>query len=220
MFSILYLSGIWSVVAVVGFGSTLHCTETEELAFICEQAMWLDKFTTSPFEYVISLLTSPFFHNGLEHILYVTIIGFAIIVQSFEVNYGSRAAGIMFFGMIALTYTYAAIYNNLIQAMWPDVDPIVYAFNRNWMGGSVGFFGIFGALLHKSSKPRVGLLIIVGFELLTHLVLGIRWQINLTHLSAALYGFLIWGYWLRYNENRVEIVKGKAENQIAAPGEP
>lgn len=196
-FSLLYLIGIWSSIAILGYGSTLHCVETWQLAFICDQAIWMREMIYDPLQFVMSLITAPFFHNGFDHIMLVTVVGYLIIVQSFEAIYGSKSAAIMFFSLVAITGIFAGICFNLALVIWPEHEFVSFAFSRNWMGGSAGFYGVFGSLIQKSRKPWVGLLFVAGFETLTHLAFGISLQINLMHLSAFVLGFLIWGWWIK-----------------------
>lgn len=216
-FSLVYLAGIWSVIGILGYGSTLHCIETWQLAFICDQAIWMQEMISDPLQFILSLLTAPWFHNGLDHIMLVTVVGFVIIVQSFEINYGTKAAAIMFFLLVFITGVFSGLCFNLARQIWPDHDFVTFAFSRNWMGGSAGFYGVFGSLLQKSRKPWIGLIFVAAFETFTHNMFGISLQINLLHLSAVVFGFVIWGLWLRYgNHNYGEQPFGSSKQSIVS----
>lgn len=205
-FSLLYLAAIWGSIAILGYGSTLHCVETWQLAFICDQAIWMREMITDPLQFTLSLITAPFFHNGFDHIMLVTVVGFVIIVQSFEAIYGSKSAFIMFFTLVAVTGIVAGLCFNLALMVWPEEEFVTFAFSRNWMGGSGGFYGVFGALAQRSRKPWVGLAFVTAFEVLTHSAFGISLQINLMHFFAFIFGFVIWGLWLRSNKYKASQV--------------
>lgn len=200
-FSIFYLSSIWALVAMLDFGSTRNCTGTWQLAFICDQAIWIDTMISDPMSFFLSLFTAPWFHNGIDHILLVTIAGFLIIVPSFEVHYGPVATAILFFFLVVITTTFIGGCFNLANIWWPENEFVSFVYGRNWMGGSAGFYGIYGALLQKSKKPLTGLLIVACWETFSNQVFGISSQINLMHMTAATFGFLTWGYWLRRQKN-------------------
>lgn len=189
-FTLVYLAIVWSIIAALGFASTRNCDETWQLAFACDRAIWMVKMVTEPLNYVISWFTAPFFHNGLDHILFVTIFGFMMPVQSFEVQHGTKATAIIFFISYIFVGVFFGAMFNIGIAYWPDVHFFQFGFERNWMGGSVGFYALIGALAYASRKPWVLLGLIAAFETINLAVIGIDVHISLIHVMSATSGFI------------------------------
>lgn len=189
-FTVLYLAIVWSIVGILGFASTRNCEETWQLAFACDRAIWMIKFVTEPLNYVMSWFTAPFFHNGFDHILFVTIFGFLMPVQSFEVQYGSKSTAIIFFvSYIFVGIFFGAFFNTGI-AYWPESEFFQFGFVRNWMGGSVGFYALIGALAYTSRKQWFLLMLVVCFEIINLTVIGIDVHISFIHVMSLTSGFL------------------------------
>jgi len=197
-FSILYLVVIWGIVAILGFGSTRNCHSTWQLAFQCEQAIWMIEYKTAFGSFVQSFFTTPFFHNGIDHILFVMLFGIVMPVQSFEVQQGTKLT----FGIFMLTYAMIGLFNgwliNFGNLHWPDVPFFVDGFERNWMGGSVGFYGIIGALSYTSRKKWVLMVLVLVFESFNRFVLGINPFIPFIHITSATFGFIQCWIWFRF----------------------
>ena len=66
------------------------------------------------------------------------------------------------------------------------------------MGGSIGFFGIIGAMSHYSRKKWLIPVILVSFEYWNHFENGMNEYINMGHLCSALFGFVAWGLYLKH----------------------
>ena len=189
-FTICYLVTIWSIIGILGFSSTRDCDQTWQLAFACDRAIWMIKMITEPLNYILSWFTAPFFHNGLDHILFVTIFGFLLPVQSFEVQYGAKPTAIIFFAAYVFVGIFFGIFFNVGIAFWPDVEFFSFGFTRNWMGGSVGFYALIGALAYTSQRQWVLPLLIVCFEILNLTVIKIDVHISFIHVMSATSGFL------------------------------
>lgn len=202
-FSISYLAIIWMLVALLDFGSTRNCGPTWQLDFICNQSIWMLKIYTEPINFVFNTFTSTLFHNGLDHILFVTIVGFIIIAQSFEAHNSNLATLLIFFSSMSFVGILMGFIINWGYSNWPEIEYYAFAVERSWMGGSAGFFGIFGALSHNSRKKWLIPLIVISFESVNFFILGIDPQITTGHLIATFYGFTVWGLWIHYKETRL-----------------
>lgn len=189
-FTIIYLVIVWSIIGVLGFASTRNCEETWQMAFACERAIWMIKIVTEPLNYVMSWFTAPFFHNGLDHILFVSIFGFLMPVQSFEVQNGTKSTVIIFFVSYIFVGIFFGTLFNVGIAYWPDNEFFQFGFVRNWMGGSVGFYALIGALAYTSRKQWFLLLLIGCFEVINLTVIGIDVHISFIHVMSATSGFL------------------------------
>lgn len=199
-FSISYLAIIWILILLLDFGSTRNCGPTWQLAFICEQSIWMGNIYLDSIQFIRSLITAPFYHNGLDHILFVTIVGFFMIVQSFEVRNNSVATAVLFFSSIAFVATVMAPIINWGYSLWPELDFYKLGMARSWMGGSAGFFGVFGALSHNCRSKWLIPVMVISFEVCNFFILNISPQISLAHTMATLYGFTVWGIWINYKK--------------------
>lgn len=190
-FSIFYVVVIWSIVAVFDFASTRNCEETWQLAFACDQAIWMIKIYTKPLEFVMSWFTAPWFHNGLDHILFVTIFGFLLPVQSFEVQFGTKRTVLIFFTSYILISIFHGVLFNFGLQNWPESQFFAFGFERNWMGGSLGFYSIIGALSYCSRKKWFLIFLTGCFEIFNLFVIDIDIHISFIHLTSCLSGFMI-----------------------------
>ncbi|MEP2025153.1 MAG: hypothetical protein ABJH98_18325 [Reichenbachiella sp.] len=202
-FTILYLLVIWSMFLILGRATTKmwRCDQTWQFALACDNAIWMIKMVTAPIDYILSWFTAPFFHNGLDHILFVTIFGFLMPVQSFEMQHGTKSTVAIFLISYAVVGIFFGTLFNLGIYYWPDEVFFQYGFERSWMGGSVGFYAIIGALACYSKKPWVLLGIIVCFELINLTVVGISIHISMIHTVSCLSGLLS-AYFLRKTKLR------------------
>lgn len=190
-FSAFYLLVIWFLPAVFGFASNYDCNSSWQLSFLCDQAVWPGKLVTDTFVFIKSLFTSIWIHNGILHLLFVTIIGFLLIVQSFEMQFGWRRTIIIFFAThIIISFVFVIVFSTG-KTYWPTEDFFVFGFERNWMGGSVGFYGILGALAFANKRPWFLALVVVGFESVNHFILGTSIHIGLIHISSFSFGVLL-----------------------------
>ncbi|NQZ76639.1 MAG: hypothetical protein HRT61_11120 [Ekhidna sp.] len=192
-FSIFYLVVIWLLIAFLGFASTRahNCNTSWEMAFYCEYAFWTQNLTDAPWVFVRNLFTTLFFHNGLDHILFVSIVGMLMIVQSHEAFFGSTKTGLVFLSAYITVAPIFGVFYTVGLDLFPDSEFMQFAFARNWMGGSIGMFQVFGSLATVSRKPWVMLSIPVIFEIINLTLLGIDLHISLMHLLATFLGFAI-----------------------------
>ena len=155
------------------------------------------KLFSEPHEYLLSFFTVPFVHYGTEHITQVTI-AFIIFCQSFENRAGSKETAILFFATIAFTGLAMGLFTNVGNSLSPGTELFSHAMGRSWMGGSIGFFGIIGAMSHYSRKKWLIPVILVSFEYWNHFENGMNEYINMGHLCSALFGFVAWGLYLKH----------------------
>lgn len=197
-FSFSYLLISWTLVALFGFASNRDCHSTWQLNLLCEQAIWLIKIKTEPLIFCQSLITSAWIHNGIEHLLFVSVIGVLIIIQSFESRYGFRLTVFVFFtSHILISLTFTVIFNIGLE-LWPDLSFFNYGFERNWMGGSVGFFAIIGAFSFYHKKGWVLILMALSFEVVNCLILDTSVHISMIHALCIAYGNLIGRYYHKF----------------------
>ena len=190
-FTIIYLVIVWSVIGILGFASTRDCEGTWQLALQCEYAFWVKNLTEAPLVFFRNLFTTPFLHNGLDHILFVSVLGYLIFVQSHEAFYGPKATAFIFFSSYFTVAPFFGVFYTLGIEIFPDSEFMQFAFVRNWLGGSIGMFQVYGALATKSRKPRVMLLGPVVFEIFNLTVLGIDLHISLMHVMASYLGYVL-----------------------------
>ena len=77
------------------------------------------------------------------------------------------------------------------------------------MGGSIGLMGILGALSHHSRWKWLIPAILLTFEYWNGEYNGISEYITWGHLSSAIFGFVIWGLYLRRNVSMADDEKNK-----------
>ena len=212
-FSLIYLSGIVTIWVTLGFGhwGSLRCeTLGEQLA--CSSAIWPNKLVDAPFEFLLSFFASPWFHNDYPHIKFV-IISFIIFTQSFEAEAGSKSTAILFFGTIAFSSIIAGIIFNTGAYFWPGDETFTDPMSRSWMGGSIGLMGILGALSHHARWKWLIPTILLSFEYWNREYNGISEYITWGHLSSALFGFVIWGLYLK----RIGTITTDEKNKSISP---
>ncbi|MEQ6168349.1 MULTISPECIES: rhomboid family intramembrane serine protease [unclassified Ekhidna] len=136
-----------------------------------------------------NLFTTPFIHNGLDHILFVSVLGFLLMVQSYETHFGTRKTIIMFFlAYLIVAPFFAALYSLAIN-FYPGSEFLNYVMSRNWVGGSIGMFQLYGALATLSRRPLIMLAAPVVFETFNLLVIEIHPQISIMHLTCTFVGY-------------------------------
>lgn len=191
-FTLFYLAVIWALVAYLGFALTRirFCDTTWQMTFYCEHALWAKNMTEAPWIFIRSLFTTMFFHNKLDHILFVSLVGLFLIVQSHESHFGSKFTAVIFVSAYFTVAPLVTAFFNIGIHYLPDSEFMQFAFARNWMGGSIGMFQVYGSLATKSRKPIVMLSIPFVFEAL-NLLNGIDPHISLMHTVSTVFGFLI-----------------------------
>ena len=190
---VIVVLGIWNF---IGPGHWSNCvTLGERLA--CSGGLWPEKIFSATHEFYLSFFTAPLFHNSSQHIFYVVFIGFIIFVQSFEGRNGAKATFIMFYLSILIAGTVAVLTMHIGHSIWPDNEIFASALKRYWTGGSGGFMGVLGALSHHSRRKWTIPVLLILFEIWNRYGNGISEFITFTHLTSALFGYIIWGWWLQ-----------------------
>ncbi len=197
LFSTSYLIIIWVIIGVLGFASTRDCEGSWQLAFQCEYAFWAKHLLESPFIYFRNGITTVFFHNGLDHILFVSVLGILLMIQSFEAHYGSKNTFLIFFSAYVLVAPILGSFYVVGLEFYPESWFFQFAFERNWMGGSLGMFQVYGALANKSRKPIVMLSAPIVFEAFNLSVLGIDPHISIMHLTSVFCGFALVHFFIK-----------------------
>ena len=195
-FSLSYLSVIAIIYAWLGLGSR-HCSTTAEI-IICEFALWPYNLLEAPHIFVASVFTSVWFHNSTDHIMLVVVV-IVIFLQSAEVRIGRKRAliamfSVQFFAALIMTlYLYAGDY------FYPGDDWYEYGINgRNYMGGSVGLFGVVGVLFTRIKRPIFGAMCYFAFEYWNAFIYhGASMYVVMGHTISFTLGFILGLYWLR-----------------------
>ena len=188
-FTISYIVLLWVFFAILGFGSTSNCNVDWQRRIICDSAIYANEIYTSPWQFIRSWFTAPWFVNGWDHLVYCTG-GFLIFVQSYEKLAGTLKTLIVFFSGIAVVASICSIIIVIGYHIDPSVDFFYYGMRRNWMGSSVGFFAIIGALLHEGRKPWLLLIPVIIFEIWNGQT-NISLHTSSSHMLAIIYGFVI-----------------------------
>jgi len=190
-FSIFYLIVIWTIIGLLGFASTRNCEGSWQLAIQCDFAFWVKNLREDPIIFVRNLFTTLFLHNGWDHILFVSLVGILMIVQSYEAIYGSKKTFFIFLSAYLTVAPFFGFFYTYGLDFFPDSRFMQFAFERNWMGGSIGMFQVYGALARESKKPWIMLMIPFLFEIFNLQVLGIDLHISLMHIMSTLVGYAI-----------------------------
>ena len=101
------------------------------------------------------------------------------------------------------------LFINVGSSLSPETELFSQAMSRSWMGGSIGFFGILGALSHYSREKWLIPVILISFEIWNHFENGMNEYINIGHLCSALFGFVIWGLYLKRKATMGVVEKNK-----------
>ena len=195
-FSISYLLIIGTLFAMFGLGSR-HCATPSE-AIICDFTLWPHNLIDAPHLYVVSLFTSIWFHNSPDHILLVIVL-IVIFLQSAEVRIGTKRAMIALFSVQFLVALIITIYLHAGHHLNPEDGWFDFGLNgRNYMGGSVGLFGVLGVLFSQIKRPVAGALFYSGFEYWNAFIYqGASMYVVMGHVTAFTLGFLLGQYWLQ-----------------------
>ena len=195
-FSLSYLSVIGVLYALLGLGSS-SCSPPSEI-IICDFALWPYNLFEAPHLFVVSVFTSIWFHNSSDHIILVVIV-IVLFLQSAEVRIGRKRAIIAMFSVqfaaavIMTLYLYAGNHFN------PEDDWYHYGiYSRNYMGGSVGLFGVVGVLFARIKRPIFGAMCYFAFEYWNAFIYhGASMYVVTGHATSFSLGFLLGIYWLR-----------------------
>jgi membrane associated rhomboid family serine protease len=202
-FSVCYLLVIALLYALLGFGSH-DCLTPSEMT-ICDFALWPYNLFEAPHIFVVSLFTSMWFHNSPDHILLVTVV-VVVFLQTAEVRIGTKRAMVAMFTVQALVALIMTLYLYTGDYLYPADSWYEFGIReRNYMGGSVGLFGVVGVLFSRIKRPIAGALFYFGFEFWNaHIYHGAGMYVVLGHVAAFTLGFILGQYWLRQETKQIE----------------
>ena len=194
-FSVSYLVIIALLFALFGLGSR-HCPISSD-AVICNFVMRPYNLFEAPHIFVFTLFTSFWFHNSPDHIL-LTAALILVVLQTAEIRIGAKRAMIAVFSVHALVVVIMTLYLYVGDYLNPDVDWYEFGLRgRNYMGGSVGLFGVSGVLFSQIKRPIAGALFYFGFEFWNaYIYEGAALYVSMGHVAAFAFGFMLGRYWL------------------------
>lgn len=143
----------------------------------------------APLEALASLLTAPFLNHDHVQLIYVTAL-LGLFGLPFEVREGTARAAAVFAVTGLAGALVAGIVLHPVVSLWPDVGWIEHAWTRTWSGGSVGAFGLMGALSARARRPGL----FFGFFVFWELNVGawvLRSYTPMFHLTALATGYLL-----------------------------
>jgi membrane associated rhomboid family serine protease len=195
-FSITYLALIGVLYAIFGLVSS-SCSTSSSIS-ICDFVFKPYNLFEVPHIFVVSLFTSIWFHNSSDHILLVVVV-IVIFLQSAEVRIGTKKAMIAMFSVQCMAALFMTIYLYTGDYFYPEDGWYDYGIRgRNYIGGSVGLFGVVGVLFSQIERPFAGALFYSGFEYWNaHIYGGASMYVVLGHVTAFTMGFILGQYWLR-----------------------
>tara|TARA_B000000532_G_scaffold196914_1_gene163100 strand:+ start:180 stop:899 length:720 start_codon:yes stop_codon:yes gene_type:complete len=195
-FSVTYLLSVMFLYAMLGYGSRDCFTPSE--AIICDFALWPSQLFEAPHLYILSLFTSIWFHNDPNHFLLILVV-ILLFFQTAEVRIGTRRALVALFGVQFLVAILMTLYLYAGTQLYPDDPWYLHGYSgRNYMGGSVGLFGVMGVLFAQIDKPVAGALFYAGFEYWNGFIYhGASLYVVTGHVIAFTMGFCLGLYWLR-----------------------
>ena len=194
-FSVSYLVIIALLFALFGLGSR-HCPISSD-AIICNFVMRPYNLFEAPHIFVFTLFTSFWFHNSPDHIL-LTAALILVVLQTAEIRIGAKRAMIAVFSVHALVVVIMTLYLYVGDYLNPDVDWYEFGLRgRNYMGGSIGLFGVGGVLFSQIKRPVVGALFYFNFEFWNaYIYEGAALYVSMGQVAAFAFGFMLGRYWL------------------------
>ncbi len=153
----------------------------------------IPELTESLWSALRSALPAVFLHHDTVQLLYVSslLLLFGVI---FEVREGSAKAIAVFFGA---SFAGTLVAGTLLHLIYPDVlnsPGLASALERGWGGGSVGCFGLIGAMAARARSPWL----LLGFFVVMELCIA-GWSLAaftpVMHFAGLLIGFLIASWW-------------------------
>ena len=205
-FSVSYLVIIALLFALFGLGSR-HCPISSD-AIICNFVMRPYNLFEAPHIFVFTLFTSFWFHNSPDHIL-LTAALILVVLQTAEIRIGAKRAMIAVFSVHALVVVIMTLYLYVGDYLNPDVDWYEFGLRgRNYMGGSIGLFGVGGVLFSQIKRPVVGALFYFGFEFWNaYIYEGAALYVSMGHVAAFAFGFMLGRYWLHQDGKQSKTVE-------------
>ena len=157
----------------------------------------------APHIFVFTLFSSFWFHNSPDHIL-LTAALIVVFLQTAEIRIGAKRAMIAVFGVHALVVVIMTLYLHVGDYLNPEVDWYEFGLRgRNYMGGSVGLFGVGGVLFSQIKRPVAGALLYFGFEAWNaYIYEGAALYVSMGHVTAFSLGFMLGRYWLHQDSKQ------------------
>ena len=200
-FSVIYLLIIALLFALFGLGSRTCPIPSDEV--ICDFVMRPYNLFEAPHVFVFTLFSSFWFHNNPDHIL-LTAALIVVFLQTAEIRIGTKRAMIAVFGIHALVVVIMTLYLYAGDYLNPETDWYEFGLRgRNYMGGSVGLFGVSGVLFSQIKRPVAGALFYFGFEFWNaYIYEGAALYVSMGHVTAFTLGFALGRCWLHRDGKR------------------
>ena len=200
-FSVIYLLIIALLFALFGLGSRTCPIPSD--AVICDFVMRPYNLFEAPHVFVFTLFSSLWFHNNPDHIL-LTAALIVVFLQTAEIRIGTKRAMIAVFGIHALVVVIMTLYLYAGDYLNPGTDWYEFGLRgRNYMGGSVGLFGVSGVLFSQIKRPVAGALFYFGFEFWNaYIYEGAALYVSMGHVTAFTLGFVLGRCWLHRDGKR------------------
>ena len=200
-FSVTYLLIIALLFALFGLGSRTCPIPSD--AVICDFVMRPYNLFEAPHVFVFTLFSSFWFHNNPDHIL-LTAALIVVFLQTAEIRIGTKRAMIAVFGIHALVVVIMTLYLYAGDYLNPETDWYEFGLRgRNYMGGSVGLFGVSGVLFSQIKRPVAGALFYFGFEFWNaYIYEGAALYVSMGHVAAFTLGFVLGRCWLHQDGKR------------------
>ena len=200
-FSVTYLLIIALLFALFGLGSRTCPIPSD--AVICDFVMRPYNLFEAPHVFVFTLFSSFWFHNNPDHIL-LTAALIVVFLQTAEIRIGTKRAMIAVFGIHALVVVIMTLYLYAGDYLNPGTDWYEFGLRgRNYMGGSVGLFGVSGVLFSQIKRPIAGALFYFGFEFWNaYIYEGAALYVSMGHVTAFTLGFVLGRCWLHRDGKR------------------
>ena len=200
-FSVTYLLIIALLFALFGLGSRTCPIPSD--AVICDFVMRPYNLFEAPHVFVFTLFSSFWFHNNPDHIL-LTAALIVVFLQTAEIRIGTKRAMIAVFGIHALVVVIMTLYLYAGDYLNPETDWYEFGLRgRNYMGGSVGLFGVSGVLFSQIKRPVAGALFYFGFEFWNaYIYEGAALYVSMGHVTAFTLGFALGRCWLHRDGKR------------------
>ena len=200
-FSVIYLLIIALLFALFGLGSRTCPIPSD--AVICDFVMRPYNLFEAPHVFVFTLFSSFWFHNNPDHIL-LTAALIVVFLQTAEIRIGTKRAMIAVFGIHALVVVIMTLYLYAGDYLNPGTDWYEFGLRgRNYMGGSVGLFGVSGVLFSQIKRPVAGALFYFGFEFWNaYIYEGAALYVSMGHVTAFTLGFVLGRCWLHRDGKR------------------
>ena len=200
-FSVTYLLIIALLFALFGLGSRTCPIPSD--AVICDFVMRPYNLFEAPHVFVFTLFSSFWFHNNPDHIL-LTAALIVVFLQTAEIRIGAKRTVIAVFGIHALVVVIMTLYLYVGDYLNPGNDWYEFGLRgRNYMGGSVGLFGVSGVLFSQIKRPIAGALFYFGFEFWNaYIYEGAALYVSMGHVTAFTLGFALGRCWLHRDGKR------------------